>query len=383
MKIGIFGGSFNPVHFGHVNLVKAAKRALGLDKVIIMPTHATPKKGGRFGIFVGQREELCRIAFEKEKNVEVSDYEIKKGGVSYSFETCGYLKEKYPFDKLYFLLGADSYATFPDWKLPLKILECVTLAVCDRGEKENLEKADKNFKAHFGFGIGSGVEKFGCGRCDISSTRIRTLAAFGEWVGEYVPEKEADYIYKKGLYALPGLDRVKDCINNGKRYAHTLRVAVMAAENCARFGVDEITAVMAAAFHDCAKYLKQGDEKLSGFVCEEGVPVPVVHQYSGAYVAENYFNIRDENILDAIRCHASGKENMSPTAKLLYLCDMLEEGRDFDGVEALREIFYKDVDACLLACLEHQLNYLKKSGEEIYPLTRQAYEYYKRRLISK
>ncbi|MDE7305811.1 MAG: bis(5'-nucleosyl)-tetraphosphatase (symmetrical) YqeK, partial [Clostridia bacterium] len=110
------------------------------------------------------------------------------------------------------------------------------------------------------------------------------------------------------------------------------------------------------------------------------VPAPVVHQYSGAFVAEKYFGVNDENILDAIRFHASGKANMSPIAKLIYLCDMLEEGRTFDGVENLRRIFYEDTDECLLACLTHQLDYLKKSGEEIYPLTRQAYEYYKENL---
>ncbi|MDE6597799.1 MAG: nicotinate (nicotinamide) nucleotide adenylyltransferase [Clostridia bacterium] len=375
MNIAIFGGSFNPVHNGHINLVKAAKTALKLDKVIIMPTFVTPKKVGRLGITTYARSELCRKAFEG--IAEVSDYEMNKGGVSYSYETCEHFKKQYPNDKLYFLMGADSYSTFPDWKLPLRILDCVTLAVCDRGDKENLERADKNFKKKFHFGIGSGVEKFECSRVDVSSTRIRTLAAFGEWVGEYVPENAADYILDNNLYALPDLDKVEDCINNGKRYGHTLRVAIMAAENCTRFGVDEITAVKAAAFHDCAKYLKEGDNKLKGFVCPEGVPAPVVHQYSGAYVAKNYFNIQDENILDAIRFHASGKEDMSPLAKLLYLCDMLEEGRTFDGVERLREIFYEDIDKCLLACLEHQLKYLKKSGEEIYPLTRQAYNFYK------
>lgn len=375
MNIAIFGGSFNPVHNGHINLVKAAYSALKLDKVVVMPTHVTPEKGGRICAAACARAELCRIAFEG--IAEVGDFEVKKGGVSYSYETCEHFKAKYPDDKIYFLLGADSYSAFPDWKLPLRILDCVTLAVCDRGEKRNLEKADENFRKKFGFGIGGGVEKFACGRVDASSTRIRTLAAFGESVGEYVPENAADYILEKKLYALPGLETLKDCINNGKRYGHTLRVAVMAAENCARFGVDEITAVKAAAFHDCAKYLKDDDEKLSGFVCPEGVPPSVAHQYSGAFVAEKYFGIRNENILDAIRCHTSGKTRMSPLAKLLYLCDMLEDGRTFDGIDRLREIFYKDTDRCLFACLEHQLVYLKKSGEEIYPLTRQAYEYYK------
>ena len=102
-----------------------------------------------------------------------------------------------------------------------------------------------------------------------------------------------------------------------------------------------------------------------------------MHQYGGAYVAEHVFGVRDEGILNAVRYHTSGRENMSGLEKLIFLADLLEEGRDFDGVEKLRKIFRRDVDECFMAALKNQLEYLKATGGEVYPLTERAYLYMK------
>ena len=103
--------------------------------------------------------------------------------------------------------------------------------------------------------------------------------------------------------------------------------------------------------HDCAKFLGADAPELKGFKCPENVPPPVVHQFSGAYVAEHTFGVKDEAVLNAIRYHTSGRENMSGLDKLIFLSDLLEEGRDYNGVEELREIFKKDIDECLKVAL--------------------------------
>ena len=360
MRIAIFGGSFNPVHNEHINLAAAARRALGLDKIIVVPSHVTPLKNGRLTVPPADRFNMCKLAFD---GAEVSDYEIAAGGVSYSYLTCREFKKRYPDDKLYFVMGADMYESFGDWKNPRDILDNVTLAVCAR---------EKPLALNVRFPAVS----IGYTGAKVSSTRIRALAALGEDTGEDVPAIVADYIRGHNLYRLNGVEEVKKLLTKS-RWEHTVRVAITAAENCARAGVSERAALTAALFHDCTKYLTLNSPLLKGFVCPDGVLGDVVHQYSGAYVAEKIFGIDDEDILNAIRYHSSGRENMSALEKLIYLSDMLEEGRTFGGVEELRGEFARGLDAGLIAAFGHQIEYLGKSGKEIYPLTEKAYKYLK------
>jgi predicted HD superfamily hydrolase involved in NAD metabolism len=114
---------------------------------------------------------------------------------------------------------------------------------------------------------------------------------------------------------------------------------------------------------------------LKDFTPPENVPEPVMHQFTGAYIAANLFNIQDEDILNAIRYHTSGRENMSDLEKLIYISDMVEEGRNFDGVEEIRAAFETSLNSGMMSALTHQVNYLSKDNKKIYPLTMRAYEY--------
>lgn len=369
MKIGIYGGAFNPVHVEHVNVAKAAANFLELDKLIVMPTYISPHKSGDMSARGIDRLEMCRLAFCDDK-VEVSDYELKHGGVSYSYVTCRHFKKFYPDDDLYFIIGSDSLQGFYDWKQPDEILKCVTLAVCAREDASVLKPELKKFQKTFG----RDVVTFGYVGKAVSSTRVRALAALGEDFSPYVVGAVGRYMRDRKLYYLPELAGVKKYLT-AERWRHSVGVAVMAAENSRRVRVCEIDAICAGALHDCAKYLGADAPELKGFICPENVPSPVVHQFSGAYVAQHTFGIRDEGVLNAIRYHTSGRENMSGLEKLIFLADLLEENRQYDGVNELRRIFKRDVDECLKVSLERQLKRLKASGGEVYPLTRRAYLY--------
>lgn len=372
MKIAIYGGAFNPVHNEHVNLALAAKRYLGLDKVIIIPTNLSPHKGGSLTVRARDRLDMCRAAFEKYEGFEVSDCEIKRGGVSYSYVTCRRFKKLYPEAEIYFIMGADMLKSFDTWKEPAEILKCATPAVCARENPEEIKKYIKDFSARFK----SDVVAFDYVGKNVSSTRVRTLAALGEDISALVPEGVKNLIHVRNLYALTELWGVKKLLTE-ERWQHTVRVALFAAKHAPEFRIFEYDAIVAAALHDCAKYLGENSPHLAGFEFPKGVPAPVIHQYTGAYVAEHTFGVTDKEVLNAVRYHTSGRENMSPLEKLIFLADLLEEGRDFEGVDRLRRIFEHNVDDCLIAAFENQLKYLEEQNKPVYPLTRRAYEYIK------
>lgn len=374
MKIAFYGGAFNPVHGEHVNIVRAAIKNLGLDKVVVSPTFISPHKRGSLDLHHKDRLELCRLAFSDIPQVEVSDEEIRRGGVSYSYVAVRALKRAHPDDELYFLMGEDMLKTFHLWKEPEEILKCVTPAVCARG-RGDLDGAVRAFFTRFK----KEVVKVGYVGKEVSSTEVRTLAALGEDITSLVPLPAAKYIKERNLYFRPDLAEVKKYLTD-ERWAHTLRVALFATENCRKAGVDESDALCAAALHDCAKYLSPDSEKFSGYTLPEGVPAPVVHQYLGAEMARTVFGVKDENILNAIRYHTSGRPCMSSLEKLIFLSDMLESGRSFEGVDELRAAFDENIDDALKKALFRQIEYLKTTGKPIYPLTQKAYNYIEEKL---
>ncbi len=372
MKIVIFGGTFNPVHLEHVNIAAAAASQLGADKLIIIPTALTPNKGGKLTASGKDRLEMCRLAFKDIPNAEVSDMEISAGGVSYSYITCEKIAEQYPDAERYFIMGCDMLENFPQWKFPERILACTKVAACARVDGGRFAKAVESFESRFS----QKVTKINYVGGEDSSTMCRVLSFCGESAERFTGRAVADYIAEKGIYYHPKFAEVKNFLTES-RWRHTLRVAEMAAENCRRIGWNEEKALTAAVLHDCAKYLPLTSDYLKGFTPPEGVPEPVMHQFSGAYMAANYFKVDDEEILNAIKYHASGRENMSVGEMFIYLCDMLESGRKFDGVQTLREIFYRDIAECMYAALEHQMKYLNGTGEPVYYLTEKAYNYLK------
>lgn len=373
MVIILYGGAFNPVHREHVALAKAAVKKFKPDKLIVIPTAVSPHKSGGLAASAGDRFRMCRLAFSGIACAEVSDFEISRGGVSYSYVTCEHFRDLYPGAELYFLMGGDMLASFSSWKEPERILACVTLAAGARESSKELKKSRSEVERMFSVK----VERVRYTGQKVSSTCVRALACLGGSVGAYVLPQVGQYIKENKLYFDANLAGAGE-LEKKSRWAHSMRVAVMCAENAARARLTEHQAITMAALHDVAKNLPKDSPYLKDFVPPEGVPSPVMHQYSGAYVAQRYFGLEDKNLLNAIRYHTSGRAGMSDAEMLLYLCDMLESGRSFEGVEQLREVFSTcDLPRAMLAALEHQIAYLGDGAADIYPLTKQAYLYLK------
>lgn len=370
MKIALFGGSFDPVHREHVNYVRAAIRELSLDLVIVMPSRLAPHK--RLGAQADgeARLQMCRIAFEHEPRVRVSDFELTQDGVSYSYLTCRAFAKRYPDAERYFLVGADMLEDFFTWKQPEDILNHVTLVACGRGAEET-----GALRARFHSVFGKDFLSLGFSGEAVSSTGIRVSLAFGK-DPEALDERVLAFIRERGLYTHPAIAPAL-ALEKPERREHSFRVAQMACARARSLRIPEEKALLAAALHDCAKYVPLSSPLLEGFSCPENVPPPVLHQYTGAYLAEQHFGIRDREVLDAIRYHTSGRAGMGELEKLVYLSDLLEAGRDFPGVETLRALFWNDLDECLFESLRHEVEYLNSTGKEVYPLTQEAYDFVK------
>lgn len=376
MKIGIFGGSFDPVHSEHVALCRAAVESLSLDRLFVVPAATPPHKRGKNISDGHMRLEMCKLAFADVPRTEVSDFELRSGGTSYTYLTVGHFRAKFPDADLYFLVGTDMLRDFPTWKYPLKILENCTLAVCARAEEKDWAEREreafrKQVRSEKPFVIIDYVGK------PVSSTRIRVLSAAGEDVSAFAPKSVAEMIEREKPYEIPNAKEAL-ALEKPSRKEHSLRVAFFAAEHAKSAGVEERKVVCAALFHDCAKNLAPDSPLLSDFVCPKNVPEQVWHQFAGAYLAERLFGISDEDVLNAVRYHTSGRENMSNLEKLIFLADMLEEGRTYDGADCLRAAFEREgLDGGMEAALKQTLTFLKERGGDIYPLTQKAYEYIK------
>ncbi len=379
MRIGLFGGSFDPIHKEHKNFVRAAIEHLALDRVFVIPAYAPPHKPGRVLAPDEHRLATCRLAFADMPKVTVSDHEIAQGGTSYTYLTCRHFKEEYPDAELFLLVGTDMLRDFPTWRNPRSIVNDVTVAVCGRNDASGWwEEEQTLFKDRFG----KPFVRVDHNGADISSTKIRVAAGAGMRLTDYVESKVEAYIRKNGLYAIENAQEAL-ALEKESRRAHSIRVAELAASRALKLKIPEKQAITAALFHDCGKNLSPDSGYLQGFTPPDGwgpVPSSVWHQFAGAYVAEHTFGVKDEDVLNAVRYHTSGRPNMSPLEQLIFLSDMLEEARVYEGVDGLRKLFWQGqvLDECLRQALFETLEFLKEKNAEIYPLTQQAYEYYQK-----
>jgi len=369
-RIGILGGTFNPVHAGHVSLVSAALKELDLDKLIVMPTFLSPHKT-LIAASPEDRVNMLKIAFSGMEKVEIGDYEIKSGGKSYTYLLVEHYRAIYPDLEIFFLVGGDMLTDFKTWKNPDRILKSARLAVCLReGFSTDVEDEKKYFTDRFGdsFTVLKYVGE------NLSSTKIRLYAMLSLPLDGISIKGVSEYITENDVYG--GGETVGFLKANltEKRLIHTAGVAISALKKAKDLGLDENKVLTAPLLHDCAKYLKKED--YPEFTMPTDVPAPVEHAFLGAYVAENVLGVSDAEIIDAIRYHTSGKANMTMLGKLIFVADMIEEGRNYEGVEKLRVLFDKDFNECFVECLREETLHLKNKKAPIYTETLNAYKYY-------
>ena len=200
MRIGIFGGSFNPVHFGHYNLCKSLFAKGAIDKLIVIPVFSPPHKSSRGLESAQNRMDMLKIAFREEikQNLAVvSDVEIREKSTSYTIDTVKKLRLSYPKDELYLIVGSDMLLSFRQWWKWEEILENVSLLAVSR---ENGDRAKLEAERLVLEKAGGRVELVDIDVREISSTEIRERLKNGKETDELLDGKVLEYILKNKLY---------------------------------------------------------------------------------------------------------------------------------------------------------------------------------------
>ena len=383
-RIGIYGGTFNPPHIGHLRGAAQAIEALGLDKLILIPDRIAPHKQIPSGSpSPEQRLEMIRIAASHYDKMEVSDIELRREGPSYSYITVGQIHELYPEAKLYLLMGTDMFTSFMTWKNPEQIMKHATLAVMSRGQRGEAAAIENQKRAIEAMGYEAVVVENRV--TAISSTQMRRLLAF-RCAADFLPEGVLDYIREHRLYdtraawknlPMEQLEQVVISLLNPNRVAHVLGCRDTAVKLAKHWGANEADAARAGILHDITKAI---DGPLQLTLCGTYGKIlsdfsrkypKTLHALTGSLVAERIFG-ENEEVVSAIEWHTTGKADMTLLQKIIYVADYMEPCRDFPGVEKLRELAYSDIDAALKLGLEMTLEHLKRQGAEVSPESKEA-----------
>lgn len=352
MNVGIFGGTFDPVHKAHVEIAQLIKDQYNLDKILFIPTGNPPHKVGRRVTLASHRVNMLRLALQGKENFDISCIEVYSDEPSYSVKTLSILRKNNPDDNYYFIIGADSLVYLPDWKDYLTLITmCTFIAVMRPGFSKEICKAayDKVTKDGATVIMGDFPE------CDISSTDIRfafenNLIIDNSQISRYVDPQVYEYIKANNLYKSKEKRRmtIDEMMEDLKlllskdRYVHSLGVMNEAVRIARLYGADVEKCRCAGLLHDCAKQLSSAQYKwlgITGSVDPNGVAETrdyddggkaARHGRAGAVLASLRYGIDDPEILEAIAVHTTGKPEMSVVAQIIFIADYTEINRGDD-----------------------------------------------------
>lgn len=393
-RLGIYGGSFNPIHIGHIKAANAFYDEMKLDELIIMPTAVSPFKTDDPDNDPRERLKMVNAAFENsDRNIIVSDYEIEKGGKSYTYLTLEHFSS--PENELYFLMGTDMLLSLDGWKNPDIILKLATVCHIRREDVDpETEKAIEEARSRYEKEYNAKIIDLVSEPFEVSSTEIRNAVKEGKSISGLVTPEVEEIIKKDKLYLTCPLYAAVRTLVKEKRWKHIFGTEEEAKSLSQIFDLSETDSERlrrAALLHDITKYLTR-DEHLAfldsvGVTPDEGTLASdkTLHQMSGAYMAKKlYPDYVDDAVFDAIRYHTTGKAEMPLLTKLMYLCDFIEPTRTFPDCVKLRAIFYEMIekgnklrvlDEIMLIALDMTVADLKENGHPIHSDTEKAREY--------
>ena len=396
MNIGVYGGTFDPPHWGHITAARAAMEQLKLDRLVLIPDRVPPHKVLPEGsASPEQRLEMATLAAaELGKRTEVSDRELRRDGPSYTSDTLAELRREHPEDTLWLLMGSDMFLSLQTWHAPEEIMALAHIAPFSREVEDESETfAAQQSRLERAYGAQIQIVQNPEVR-ELSSTEVRAALAAGRG-SDLLPPAVYGYVLREHLYgthkALTGLtpDELRPIALSylkPKRMPHVLGTEQEAVRLVRRYGGDETQARIAALLHDCTKKLDMAQqlalcEKYGIMLDElEQKALKLLHSKTGAAIARDVFGVEDA-VYDAILYHTTGKPDMTRLEKIIYLADYIEPTRDFPGVDELRKTVYEDMDKGLLMGLTMTIQEMEEMGNPVHHLTRDARDYLLKRGI--
>ena len=397
MKIGIYGGTFNPIHRGHLTAARAAMDALGLDRLLLIPASVPPHKAlPQSSADAADRLEMAALACAELGPVaQALDIELHRTGPSYTVDTLRQLRMEHPEDELWLLMGTDMFLSLETWHRAAEVMSLAHIGAFDRAHPqpgEDLAAQKRLLETKYGATVAIIANRQ---VIDLSSTQVREALAAGRG-RNLLTDPVYGYIQRRGLYGVhtdlhhltpDQLRPIALSYLKPKRMPHVLGTEQEAVRLAERYGADVTKARIAALLHDCTKKLDM-DEQLA--LCRHyGIPLDeleqkalkLLHSKTGAAIARDVFAV-DDDVYNAILYHTTGKPDMTLLEKIIYLADYIEPTRDFPGVEALRRTVYEDLDRGLLMGLTMTIDEMEEMGNPVHHMTRDARDYLMKRGIS-
>lgn len=386
-KMGLFGGTFDPIHKGHVSMALRLAQALELDGVVLMPTFVPPHKIKENMASAEHRLAMCRLAAEEHPLLSVSDLELRRGGASFTVDTLTALCEEYPDTQWHLLVGADMFTTLRTWH---RFSDIAAMAVLCTIAREGTDTAKllvyaEELKRD---GIASCVDV--CPVEPYSSTQVRRRIADGKSVAEMVGEAVERYILDNGLYRQEeGMRRqtadeqyveiIRQRLGD-YRFHHSLCVAEEAKRLALLHGADPDKAYTAGILHDIMKDTEK--EAQLQILDDFGVKLDDIekhsptlwHARSGEVFLRNILGITDEEILSAVRYHTTGRAGMSRLEQVLFTADFTSADRNYPDVAVIRALADKSLTEAILYGVEYTIRDLQSRGAVVHPDTLALYD---------
>lgn len=346
-KIVLLGGTFDPIHNTHINIAKQASLALDAEVWFLIAKNPrwkekiTPSR---------LRLKMLKKALQEHENMHVCDIEIKRPGQSktYTIDTILELTTLYPKYDFYYLVGSDQVNKIDNWKDIDVLSKLVKLVLINRPGFELNKQNIKKYK----------IKDIGLVGDEVSSTNIRQ--------GNYssTPASVQEIIHNEGIY----LDLLIKNDLSEARYKHSVSVAKLAKKIAKANNYDVNKAYIAGLVHDCAKELpkdvafKMMQQYEPKHIHE---PIQLYHQYLAPIIAKERYGIIDEEILDAIKYHATACKNISTLGKIIYCADKADPTRDYDS-SFLIERCLENIDLGFAYVIEDNVYYLQKVKHNVF-----------------
>lgn len=377
-KIGILGGTFDPIHQGHIQMAISAMREASLDRVIVIPSGKPPYK--ECYADPESRWQMVVAACSQDPRLIPSRIELDRDGPSYTVDTLKELKSQYSKADFTFIIGIDRLMTLHHWDRVKELYQSCDFLVCPRAT--DVKPADFRKQMSLLTGMGARLTMIHMAPVTISSTELRTALSEGSPTPQlYVSVRE--YCHCKGLYGMEKrIPEAEEWIDRlfadltPHRFSHTLSVAHTARRLARLHGLDMDKAEAAGLLHDCAKCmpLKEMQQIAQTHSLSTDPEVlssgALLHSLVGAWVARNTYGMADPEVLEAITYHSTGCAGMTLLHMCVYLADSIEPTRqsypDLDQIRILADL---SLPRAMLVSLQRTADYVRSRGKYLHPST--------------